>query len=166
ACRPSRRHCSSPGRKHHTPPQGRQSAVLPVTSQVLSPACLALRRFCFKSYDPVEWFKPPLKGHGFKSALCSPTRMSALGQRQTYAVQQGMSALPPKATSNATKWIVRFGPIAETCEGGTCFLVVWDELRSYLRHKRLFAALTPVSCSRSTTRCRPQGSKGHTISLW
>ena len=28
--------------------------------------------------------------------------MSALGQKQTYAVQNGMSALPPKATSNAT----------------------------------------------------------------
>src|SRR5215831_16528199 len=29
-------------------------------------------------------------------------RMSALGQKQTCAVQNGMSALPPKATSNAT----------------------------------------------------------------
>jgi len=28
--------------------------------------------------------------------------MSALGQKQTYAVQHGMSALPLKATSNAT----------------------------------------------------------------
>jgi hypothetical protein len=28
--------------------------------------------------------------------------MSALGQKQTFAVQKGMSALPPKATSNAT----------------------------------------------------------------
>src|SRR5262245_32943320 len=28
--------------------------------------------------------------------------MSALGQKPTYAVQNGMSALPPKATSNAT----------------------------------------------------------------
>ena len=27
--------------------------------------------------------------------------MSALGQKQTYAVQQGMSALPPKATAKA-----------------------------------------------------------------
>ena len=27
--------------------------------------------------------------------------MSALGQKQTYAVQQGMCALPPKATLNA-----------------------------------------------------------------
>ena len=28
--------------------------------------------------------------------------MSALGQKRTYAVQTGLSALPPKATSNAT----------------------------------------------------------------
>jgi hypothetical protein len=28
--------------------------------------------------------------------------MSALGQKRTCAVQKGMSALPPKATSNAT----------------------------------------------------------------
>jgi len=34
--------------------------------------------------------------------------MSALGQKQTYAVQNGMSALPPKATSNATQWNVGF----------------------------------------------------------
>src|SRR5262249_27772821 len=31
--------------------------------------------------------------------------MSALGQKQTYAVQNVMSALPPKATSNATRGI-------------------------------------------------------------
>jgi len=36
--------------------------------------------------------------------------MSALGQKQTYAVHNGMSALPPKATSNATQWNARFGP--------------------------------------------------------
>ena len=30
-------------------------------------------------------------------------RMSALGQKRTYAVHQPMSALPPKATLNATK---------------------------------------------------------------
>src|SRR5262245_66578014 len=29
------------------------------------------------------------------------SRMSALGQKRTFAVQNGMSALPPKATSNA-----------------------------------------------------------------
>src|SRR5262245_39762054 len=35
--------------------------------------------------------------------------MSALGQKQTCAVQKGMSALPPKATSNATYGDVCFG---------------------------------------------------------
>src|SRR5262245_46418223 len=38
--------------------------------------------------------------------------MSALGHKRTLAVQNGMSALPPKATSNATYGDVRFGPIA------------------------------------------------------
>src|SRR5262245_27806098 len=40
--------------------------------------------------------------------------MSALGQKQTSAVHNGMSALPPKATSNATYGNVRFGPKADT----------------------------------------------------
>jgi len=40
----------------------------------------------------------------------SPLLMSALGHKRTYAVQQGMSALPPKATQNATYGNVRFGP--------------------------------------------------------
>ena len=39
--------------------------------------------------------------------------MSALGQKQTFAPQNFMSALPPKATSNATYGNVRFGPIAD-----------------------------------------------------
>src|SRR5215471_839738 len=39
--------------------------------------------------------------------------MSPLGQKQTCAVQRGMSALAPKATSNATLGNVRFGPIAD-----------------------------------------------------
>ena len=39
--------------------------------------------------------------------------MSALGQKRTCAVQTEMSALPPKATSNATYGDVRFGPKAD-----------------------------------------------------
>jgi hypothetical protein len=39
--------------------------------------------------------------------------MSALGQKRTCAVHYPMSALPPKATSNATSWNVRFGPKAD-----------------------------------------------------
>src|SRR5262249_14161710 len=51
--------------------------------------------------------------------LAVPTRcvkddpMSALGQKQTYAVHKRMSALPPKATSNATYGDVRFRPKAD-----------------------------------------------------
>jgi hypothetical protein len=39
--------------------------------------------------------------------------MSALGQKQTYAVQNGMSALPPKADMCGATSDVRFGPIAD-----------------------------------------------------
>ena len=38
--------------------------------------------------------------------------MSALGQKQTYAVQNGMSALPPKADKCSVTRHVRFVPIA------------------------------------------------------
>jgi len=38
--------------------------------------------------------------------------MSALGQKQTYAAQTGISALARKATSNATYGDVRSGPKA------------------------------------------------------
>jgi hypothetical protein len=39
--------------------------------------------------------------------------MSALGHKQTYAVQNVMSALPPKADMCSAKWDVRFVPIAD-----------------------------------------------------
>ena|SRR5262245_26364292 len=41
--------------------------------------------------------------------------MSALGQKQTCAVQKGMSALPPKADSCSALAHVRFGPKADSC---------------------------------------------------
>ena len=41
--------------------------------------------------------------------------MSALGQKRTYAVQKGMSALPPKADMCAATRYVRFVPIADIC---------------------------------------------------
>ena len=41
--------------------------------------------------------------------------MSALGQKQTCAVQTGMSALPPKADMCGATSDVRFGPIADSC---------------------------------------------------
>ena len=40
-------------------------------------------------------------------------RMSALGQKQTFAVQNAMSALPPKADMCGAKSNVRFVPIAD-----------------------------------------------------
>jgi len=39
--------------------------------------------------------------------------MSALGQKQTYAVHNVMSALPPKADMCGATRDVRFGPIAD-----------------------------------------------------
>jgi hypothetical protein len=39
--------------------------------------------------------------------------MSALGQKQTYAVQQVMSALPPKADMCSARAHVRFVPIGD-----------------------------------------------------
>jgi hypothetical protein len=39
--------------------------------------------------------------------------MSALGQKQTFAVQKVMSALPPKADMCGATRDVRFGPIAD-----------------------------------------------------
>jgi hypothetical protein len=43
--------------------------------------------------------------------------MSALGHKQTYALQKAMSALPPIATAKATSATgqVRFTPEAEVC---------------------------------------------------
>src|SRR5262245_17623411 len=39
--------------------------------------------------------------------------MSALGQKQTHAVQNAMSAIPPKADMCSATLYVRFGPIAD-----------------------------------------------------
>jgi hypothetical protein len=41
------------------------------------------------------------------------TRMSALGHKRTYAVQKGMSALPPIADICSAQAYVRFVPIAD-----------------------------------------------------
>ena len=41
--------------------------------------------------------------------------MSALGQKQTYAVQNRMSALPPKAHMCSAQAHVCFGPEADSC---------------------------------------------------
>ena len=41
--------------------------------------------------------------------------MSALGQKQTFALQQAMSALPPKADMCSALGDVRFVPKANSC---------------------------------------------------
>src|SRR5262245_36060191 len=41
--------------------------------------------------------------------------MSALGHKQTFAVQEPMSALPPKADMCGATMDVRFGPKADSC---------------------------------------------------
>jgi hypothetical protein len=45
--------------------------------------------------------------------------MSALGQKQTFAMQKGTSALPPKADICSAKAYVRFVPIADSCIAST-----------------------------------------------
>ena len=42
--------------------------------------------------------------------------MSALGHKQTFAVQTVMSALPPKADMCGAPWNVRYVPIADIAE--------------------------------------------------
>jgi hypothetical protein len=43
--------------------------------------------------------------------------MSALGHKRTFAVQNGMSALPPKADVCGATRNVRYGPKADMCSG-------------------------------------------------
>src|SRR5215831_19655076 len=80
--------------------------------RITSPRVLECADFCLHDYNrdlrPAEW-EPEviLRGNNPKH------RMSALGHKRTFAVQNGMSALPPKATSNATYGDVRFGPKAD-----------------------------------------------------
>ena len=49
----------------------------------------------------------------FRKGLAERRPMSALGQKQTCAVQNGMSALPPKADMCSATRHVRFVPIAD-----------------------------------------------------
>ena len=62
--------------------------------------------------------------------------MSALGQKQTCAVQKGMSALPPKADMCGAKRDVRFVPIADM----TSVRIGVNQTQS--KRGRLFDALT------------------------
>jgi hypothetical protein len=58
------------------------------------------------------------RGPSFAVALLTGST-SALGQKQTYAVQKGMSALPPKADMCAAAWDVRYGPKADIGHRGS-----------------------------------------------
>src|SRR5262245_6640919 len=54
--------------------------------------------------------------------------MSALGQKHTCAARKLMSALPPRATSNATWRNVRFGPKADIrCLPGRSDVLIYAE---------------------------------------
>jgi hypothetical protein len=48
-----------------------------------------------------------------KSGHFAAAVLSALGQKQTFAAQNGMSALPPKADMCGARANVCFGPIAD-----------------------------------------------------
>ena len=50
---------------------------------------------------------------GQKGPFCDAIVMSALGQKQTCAVQKPMSALPPKADMCSATSDVRYVPIAD-----------------------------------------------------
>ena len=61
--------------------------------------------------------------------------MSALGQKQTFAVQNGMSALPPTADICSAQAHVRFVPIAD--------MRLFELPRLYCRHEHLIARPEP-----------------------
>jgi hypothetical protein len=52
-------------------------------------------------------------GNQRKTDMCPAVTMSALGQKQTFAMQTGMSALPRKADICSALADVRFGPKTE-----------------------------------------------------
>jgi hypothetical protein len=60
--------------------------------------------------------------------------MSGLGQKQTFAVQNRMSALPPKAGMCGAKRDVRFGPAADIRLTSTSALTLGPSSNSTYRH--------------------------------
>src|SRR5262245_21478527 len=68
--------------------------------------------------------------------------MSALGHKQTYAVQQAMSALPPIATAKADmcKWSCLLYPRKQTCAAQT--------VMSALDQNRKFQSFRPIALIR------------------
>src|SRR5262245_1539746 len=70
------------------------------------------RRMVFHPNPRATW--QPKYSTSATSALAFFKRpMSALGQKQTYAMQNGMSALPPKADMCGALAHVPYGPIAD-----------------------------------------------------
>ena len=65
----------------------------------------------------------------------SPPTKSALGQKQTYAAQQVMSALPPKADMCSALAYVCFGPIADA----RLDLLWWRRKRKRIADKKMAA---------------------------
>ena len=56
--------------------------------------------------------------------------MSALGQKQTFAVQKGMSALPPIADMCGATRDIRFVPIADSEEMSGCAATAGERVAS------------------------------------
>ena len=56
---------------------------------------------------------PPMSALGQKQTCAVQKGMSALGQKQTFAAHKPMSALPPKADMCGATRDVRFVPIAD-----------------------------------------------------
>ena len=60
--------------------------------------------------------------------------MSALGQKQTCAVQKGMSALPPKADMCGATRDVRFVPIADILRCGS-YVGFYPQKRTFSQNR-------------------------------
>src|SRR5262245_59095249 len=79
--------------------------------------------------------------------------MSALGQKRTFALHQPMSALPPKATSNAT-----FGMSAKgqkRTSGGGCFKYKRGELKAYYRQSFPQSRQLPIGTEKCSEKALP-----------
>src|SRR5262249_28753738 len=109
------------------------------------------------------WMTPAKCGSGNKSR----SDMSALGQKQTYAVQKGMSALPPKADMCGATRNVRFGPKADIGifedRGRDCLL--HSRSRPHTPNTRIGNCTSAFStgqvseaASSTNHRCRPRGA--------
>ena len=71
--------------------------------------------------------------------------MSALGHKRTFAVQLGMSALPPKADMCGALSEVRFVPIAD--------------IAPYEGHRQDYLGVPPALTTRTLTRRLPSNSR-------